>query len=195
MVLDAEAYSNASLRRLSHEWRLPPWDVLIVGDGSGSGAWHQALGIGWASIVTDVFGNRVVQAGALYDGNVSLAELSAASHGLWHYDATITKKRPRLEKPLRVAVLCDNQQIVAESRLRVEDQLRTTDGPQWAFFNAILLRGYVATWHQIPRIAVTTNWAADQLASKARKALQVEGFLDLHRNKQLITLADLNPLN
>jgi hypothetical protein len=195
MALDAEAYSNASLRRLSHEWQLPPWDVLIVGDGSGSGAWHQELGIGWASIVTDVFGNRVVQAGALHAGNVSLAELSAAAHGLWHYDAVVTKKRPRLEKPLRVAILCDNSQIVAESRLSVEAQLRTTDSPQWAFFNAILLRGYVATWHWTPRIAVNLNWAADKLASKARRALQVEDFLDLHRDKQLIQLENLNPLD
>ena len=193
-MLDAEAYSNASLRRLSHEWMLPPWDVLIVGDGSGSGAWHQELGIGWASIVTDVFGNRVVQVGALRDGNVSLAELSAASHALWHYDATVTKKRPRLEKPLRVAVLCDNQQIVTESRLSAEAQLRTTDGPQWAFFRAVLLRGYVATWHLIPRISANLNWAADQLASKARLALQVPEMAELHRNKQRIEIENLNPL-
>jgi hypothetical protein len=194
LVLDAEAYSNASLRRLSHEWRLPPWDVLVVGDGSGSGAWHQELGIGWASVVTDVFGNRVVQLGSLYDGNVSLAELSAAAHGLWHYHNTVTKKRPKLEKPLRVVCLCDNQQIVTESRTSVEAQLHTVDGPQWAFFHAVLLRGYVATWWQIPRISLNLNWAADQLASKARKALQTEHMLDLARNKQPVSLADLNPL-
>lgn len=166
----------------------------MVGDGSGSGAWRQELGIGWAAVTTDVFGNRAVQVGALYDGNVSLAELSAAAHGLWHYHNTVAKKRPTPARPLRVVCLCDNQQIVTESRRTPEEQLRTTDGPQWAFFNAVLTRGYVASWHQIPRISLNLNWAADQLAGKARKLLQAPDILDLRRGQRDIALDDLNPL-
>jgi hypothetical protein len=95
---------------------LPPCDLLIVGDGSGSGAWHPEPGVGWAAVATDVFGNHAKQVSALYDGNVSLAELSAAAHGLWHYHNTVTKKRPPRDQPLRVVYPCDNQQIVTESR-------------------------------------------------------------------------------
>ena len=196
MSLGESEFSNASLRRLSHEWQLPDWDVLLVGDGSGSGAWHQELGIGWASVAVDSGGERAAQVGALRDGNVSLAELSAAAHGLWHYHNTVASRRQKLARALRVVVLCDNAQIVTEgnSTRGADWQLSRPDGPQWAFFNAVLARGYVATWRQIPRISLNLNWAVDQMAGQARKALQDPAIVALRRNREDIALGSLNPL-
>lgn len=156
------------------ELQLPVPDVLLIGDGSGSGAW--TMGAGWACAVVDLNTNqREVVCGSWSAGSVMIAELSACLQGLMTYEARFgDETRHRLGRPAVVQVLTDNQGIVMQHTVAFSG--RTVRGdciPIWAALKELCRTGqYVLKFRHIPRLSVMLNHVCDRLALKARETAQ-----------------------
>lgn len=166
--------SNLPVKRLLRELHLPVPDVLLIGDGSGSGAW--TMGAGWACAVIDYHTNqREIICGGWSIGSVMIAELSAYMHGLMTYESRFGDvTRFRLGRPAIVQVLTDNQGIVMQHPVAFSG--RTVRGdciPIWAALRELCRTGsYVMNFKHVPRLSIMLNHVCDRLALKSRESVQ-----------------------
>ena len=166
------------------KWRISPerlmaglgiqaWDVLLVGDGAGTGAW--TMGIGHACAVYD----RQTQEESLVwggwsGGSVIMAELMAFVQGLWTFDKLYGAAR-RGSRPTaqHVIILTDNQAICdqfVQARARRATHPETM--PIWAAFNALTSRGYSCEFRWIPRLSTAVHTVVDDISRRARILVQ-----------------------
>lgn len=161
-----------SVHALSIAWHLPPWDVLLVGDGSGSG-WH--LPAGWACILVEAAsGGRRVLHGGLSTGTSVMAELLPYIHALaWYHEKRLREGRLGI---CRVAIVTDCRPIAVQGASlrrgdRRPDDLRSM-GPLWAAVDAFEPLGYLLDWHYKPRATSALNAYADDLSKSCFKAMK-----------------------
>jgi len=166
--------SNLPLKRLLRELGLPESDVVLVGDGSGTGSW--TMGAGWAcAIVSPVVDFRELVAGGWSCGSVIVAELSAYLQGLMTFEAKQGDDiRRRLGRNISVTILTDNQAITQQHGTAFTQQKVGGDcGPIWAALRELCRSGgYTLRFQHIPRVSIALNHVCDLLASQARKANQ-----------------------
>jgi hypothetical protein len=146
----------------------PKWDLLIVGDGSGSG-WNQACG--WAATLVDnVYGARRFFYGGMDCGSVNLAESMPYLHALSWYDAHHGKTLLKQLGFLRVHVLTDSQTIATWGNRAAspEGELPRKQLAFWAGIRELRRIGYQCEFHWSPRITTELNWAADLMAGLSR---------------------------
>src|SRR5437588_12077519 len=97
----------AELEALAAGLALPDFDLLLVGDGSGS-VYHQPAG--WACAAYDRLKHQItVHAGALTCGTNNFAELFPYVQALWHHHQDHGQAP---EAPVAVALVSDSEVTV-----------------------------------------------------------------------------------
>lgn len=98
-----QALLSAVIQRIGN----PPWDLLVIGDGSGSG-WNEACG--WAcTLISNHQQLRRFFYGAMDCGSINLAEAMPYLQSLTWYDVHHGKERLKALGYLRVHILTDSQ--------------------------------------------------------------------------------------
>lgn len=147
------------------------WDILVVGDGSGS-TWDRACG--WASVLVDreSRGRRAFY-GAMNLGSVNFAESMPYLQALNWYDANVGKARLKQQDHINVHIITDSQ-VVAQWGVSAQNQPHPPRKhlPVWAGMRAYYELGYRCTWHWAPRMTTQFNWLADCIAGLSRRGLE-----------------------
>ena len=103
----------AALEELARQLALPDFDLLLVGDGSGTVYDRPA---GWACVAYERCTGRVVlHAGAASGGTNNFAELVPYVQALWSYH----QQHGQPAAPVRVQVVSDSELTVRCSPTRV----------------------------------------------------------------------------
>lgn len=168
-----EQPATRTLHEILAQLGITNWDLLICGDGSGSG-WKD--GCGWAATMVD----RATQErrqffGAMNAGSINLAELMPYLQALTWFHANGGRQRlHELSRPLVVHVLTDSQVIYQQGILvaQMDNPLPKTQEAQWASVRQLSRMGYQMNYHWIPRSTTALNWAADLLAGQSRRGLK-----------------------
>jgi ribonuclease HI len=157
--------------------RLPPdaWDVIIVGDGSGS---RYGWPGGWAAVLFDkATGLRKLLYGALSDTTVNVMELSPYIYSMMWYsrgpgkdlqkqlrEATQVGIAPRM---VQVHIITDCE-IIADQGRRIK--ARDTNRPLWQTMDDFERLGYSFHWYHVERDLLAANRLCDFLSKEMRKA-------------------------
>lgn len=170
------------------------WDVLIVGDGSGSNWDHQA---GWASVsIEKSTRERIVWTGAVNRGTVNFAELMAYLQPLEWFAGRAADRRKKNAANLtayHVHILTDSQysQSTGESKGRAV----VKNAGLWSVFDAFSRHGFVLHWHWLRRSDCDLNKFCDRLSKAARKLHEADLTSNvLARADWASTVEEINPI-
>lgn len=147
------------------------WDVLIVGDGSGSG-WDSACG--WACVLVDraTRGRRLFY-GAMNAGSVNFAETMPYLQALnWYDQHGGGKARLKEQGFLRVHIITDSQVIARWGTEALNGALPRKHIVMWAGLKEFRRLGYCIDFHWANRSTSLLNWASDLIAGMARREMQ-----------------------
>ena len=153
----------------------PRWDLLIVGDGSGSG-WDKACG--WAATLIDNTRHaRRFFYGAMDCGSVNFAESMPYIQALTWYDQHHGKETLRELGFLNVHILTDSQVIATwgTQAMQLESELPRKQLAIWSAMRELRRVGYHCTFHWAPRLTTGLNWAADIMAGISRVEIERAG--------------------
>jgi len=170
---DPQIYDHlASLSKLRKKLGITNWDVMVVGDGSGSG-WQ--LGAGWAAVLVDKYsGCRKLFYGAMNTGTVTLGELFPYLHALSWYTAKDGPGRTRLKdaksasKKVGVHLVTDSQAVATAGN---NPNSRHAHRELWTAFDEYQRRGFAIQFHHVARELVDLNILVDAIARQARLSL------------------------
>lgn len=151
------------LRRL----KIDQWDMLIVGDGSGS-VWTRSIGWGSVSIDRETR-TREIWYGTANKGTGNFAEIMAYVQPLEWLMTQEQARRKNKKKPIRAQIV----HIITDSKYCQE---RGSSGHLqnpaniglWAALNAYSRLGFVLKWHQRNGGDVELNRFVDKLSKLAR---------------------------
>lgn len=142
------------------------WDILLVGDGSGSGWGREA---GWATVsIERATGERLVWCGGMNRGTVNVAEVMAYLQPL-NWFATREELRRGAggrTKAFQVHIITDSQ--YCRDNGASNNRLRVKNSALWAAFDVFLRQGFVLNWHWLPRDELALNSYCDQLSRVSR---------------------------
>ena len=146
------------------------WDLLIIGDGSGSNWTRES---GWASISIDrVTRERRVWVGSMNRGTVNFAEMMAYLQPLnWYASVELNKRKKSGNVRFR------NVHIITDSKYCREQGSKKALLPKknsvlWKMFDGFQRHGILLHWHWVPRDTVELNIYADKISKVARKAIE-----------------------
>lgn len=157
------------------------WDLLLVGDGSGSG-WDGACG--WATALVD--NNQKLGQfyhGGMNLGSVNLAEQMPYMQAMLHW-LNACKGRELLKRRgvLQVHIITDSETVAkhGSQASNFDEMLPRTQYPLWAAWREMIREGFQFTFHWAPRASNLFNIACDCIASMARRSVltQSTSFLD-----------------
>jgi ribonuclease HI len=166
------------LRRL----HIDRWDLLIVGDGSGSD-WKRAAG--WASVSIDrLTMERRTWCGAVNRGTVNFAEIMAYLQPLEFYATQEIDRRKdgRSVRPRYIHILTDSE--YCKNTGNAKGGFAKKNAGLWSIFTVFERLGFVIRWHWIRRSSVGLNLYADAVSRAAR--LTVEQY------NPIVSVADEN---
>lgn len=160
---------NISLDAVLQALRISEWDVLLIGDGSGSG-WHSACG--WASILIDkaTRGRRIFH-GAMNLGSINVAEGMPYIQAMAWYDATQKALRPNQGGTIQVHIITDSSTIATWCNAAADGARATPMGSGLllgSYIREMSRRGYSFRTHWARRMSNQVNWAADLIAGLSR---------------------------
>jgi ribonuclease HI len=139
-----------SLEALAEQLNLSDFDLLLVGDGSGT-VYHQPAG--WACVSYDrTLREAYVHTGAVSCGTNNFAELAPFVQALWYHHQAI---HPLTSDPLRVTIISDSEVTV---RCGNRQYARNANGSLWAAIAWFEEHGFDLNWRHIPRNS--NAWAA-----------------------------------
>lgn len=152
------------------------WDVVLVGDGSGS---HYGYPGGWGVKIYDRLSDTsAVLWGGLSDTTVNVCELSPYVYGLlWHvhnhgkdhWSRRVQQCGPGVApEPLKTYVLTDCAIIAAQGSQQAE---RLTNEPLWRSLESCKFSIYDVTWVYQERDQTNDNRLCDILSKASRKAI------------------------
>jgi len=172
---------DTSLSRLLADYGINRWDLILIGDGSGSGAMAPC---GWAVTIIDrLTGVRRMLAGAQNMGSITVGELMPYVMAMDHFDTVMktTQHRKDLALPfaMDVHIFTDSS---CTALAGTGQYARTKHGGLWtviAFFRA---RGYNFTWHWFKRDnPFQLHKLMDEMASELReRVLNIEQTTELY---------------
>jgi hypothetical protein len=159
-----------------------PWDVIVVGDGSGS---RWGYGGGWATILFDKMANaRKTNWGALSDTTINICELSPYIYTMMWYSrgpAVTLREQKRRKNPyqfprISIHIVTDCKVIAEQGQGKMS---RNANEALWASFDVFERQGFVFTFHFIPRDNFTANRVCDGLSKDMRHLIEsIEQRLD-----------------
>ena len=175
--------SRQLLYDLIHQLGSPKWDLLIVGDGSGSG-WDGAAG--WAATLVE---NRQVPLrrffyGGCDSGSVNLAESMPYLQSLTWYDTYHGKERLRKTGLLNVHIVTDSQTVAkwGTNAMSAHAELPRKMLALWSGMRELRRLGYNCQFHWLPRQTTELNWVADLIAGLSRGAVIHAKNSDMFKN-------------
>ena len=162
------------LQALLDRLDIQQWDVLLIGDGSGT-RWE--FPVGWAVILVDlVKGHRKLLTGAMNTGTINAVELFPYLYALrYHYYCLYKGKLPR---PYQVHIVSDSQITVYGGR---GIYARKKNKDLWCMLDFWLTQGYNLTWHYVAAHVVDepeSHSYADAMANWSRKTMELAPSLD-----------------
>jgi len=165
------------------------WDLLLLGDGSGTG-WKDACGWGVAAI------DRLTReyslfAGALNAGSINLAEMLPYLHALTWFHANQGRQRLKTRGDfMYVHIVTDSKLTVAMGREACSPgtPLPRVQQALWAAFREFTTLGYVITFHWQSRNTSVMNLVCDLVASLSRRSLlnTAQGIAPVGNRAQLL---------
>lgn len=159
----------SEIHQLTARLGITTWDVLLVGDGSGSG-WD--IGAGWASLLIDqqTWASRMFH-GAVNIGTVTIGEIMPYVHGLMWYFSDDGPGRQRVSelviagRLLQVHIVSDNSSVVLNGN---DHQTRRKNLPLWAALDCIQGFGAQLHFHHQARLENTLNLLCDEVSRQSR---------------------------
>lgn len=161
------------LDALLQKLKIDNWDLLLVGDGSGS-TWDRECGWGCVSIEKSTLERRVWH-GALSHGTVNVAEAMAYLQPLcWYVDRELKVRKHGGKIGVRhVHIVTDSGYLQSSGDKPARDLLSSNNGPIWNVFRQFSSHGILLHWHWVRRETVELNEFADHLSKAAR--LNIKG--------------------
>lgn len=161
LLLPPEALAN--IETLAGELELSNFDLLLVGDGSGT--IYQQPG-GWACTAYDRRSRRAwLHTGAVSGATNNFAELLPYVHALWYAHQELLPVGPG---PIQVQIVSDSELTV---RCGNGCYQRRANACLWAAITWFEQNGYRLRWRHVPRNTNPWNRLADRVAGQVRKAL------------------------
>jgi ribonuclease HI len=160
-----------SLDQLLDRLGIEKWDLLLIGDGSGS-SWNFECGWGCVSIEHATLARKSWH-GAMSAGTVNFAEMMAYLQPLcWYVNREMLrrKKATYQAKVRHIHIITDSQ--YAKNKGSSKDLLSGRNGALWQVFKQFGAQGMMLHWHWIRRETVALNQFADQLSKTARLNLK-----------------------
>ena len=153
--------ARPGLEDLARSLDIAEYDLLLVGDGSGT---VYAEPAGWSCLAYDRIKDSIVlHAGAVTAGTTNFAELAPYVHALWFHD-----QEHKLGGPFRAHVVSDSELTV---RCGNRQYARRANGSLWAAIEWFENNGYRLRWHHVARATIPWNRLADEVAGRARRAI------------------------
>ncbi len=149
--------------KLISEMNLPPCDLLIIGDGSGT---TRDEPCGWyCKAYSPYFGWMRDFFGCSNTGTNNYAELFPYIQALWHYETIkltlgITFTKVIIISDSEVTVRCGNGSYNRNCNLSL-----------WAAIDWFVQHGYQIVWKHVPRNSNPVNKLADEMSKKMRHML------------------------
>lgn len=174
--------------------RITQWDLLIVGDGSGTG-WDDCCA--YASVLVDreTRGRKTCFGGNRW-GSINLAEMEAYLKPLFWFHAKFGSERLRRRSPLYVHVITDSQVTVTHGirAANLSESLpNVAHRPLWAAMREFAHMGYCLRYHWAPRCTSELNTLSDLIAGLSRRALLQQSDEEPDLSQRVNTaLANLN---
>ncbi len=147
------------------------WDILMIGDGSGS-RWGN--GIGWAVAVSiRTTGEKLVLHGAVSNGTNNVAELFPYIHALnWFYETRSSSQRERYaQRGLKVHIVTDSEYVVKTGQKTAQSLNMKAHRVLWTAIGWWQKLGMVIHWHHVDRESLLLQRHVDRLGRWARLAL------------------------
>jgi ribonuclease HI len=188
--MSADQIEQETLEELLKRLGIDKWDILIVGDGSGS-TWTREAG--WAAVTIDrKTMSRRVTTGALNVGTVNIAEIMAYVQALECLVAEHEERRRDGEMKLyRVHILTDSD--YCRQLGNRPNRVIKKNASLWSIFDVFALHGYRLHWHHIKRGTCALNLYCDELSKLARKNAKEYNPIDEIASEEAKTVYDINP--
>jgi len=150
------------------------WDVVLVGDGSGTG-WSKACG--WAAVLHDrATSLRQVFLGGLNHGTNYLAELLPYIHALLWYTRGPGKSRLH-ERIMRQPGSCLMVHIITDSEILASQGNgkagRKENEELWLALDRMASKGYKLVWHWVARDRLGLNQLTDHMSRESRLTIDL----------------------
>lgn len=148
---------------------LSEWDLLLVGDGSGS-KYGYPVGWGCVALKPNQMSRKVYWGGA-NNGTVNVAEAMAYLIPLTEYAAEVqaaAKKSTRGMDAKNVHIITDSRYVQQRGNQTGNIQYKKNSAI-WSGFEVFNRQGIFLHWHHAPRETVGLNFVADILSKEARK--------------------------
>lgn len=183
-----------ALSQLLKRFRIDPWDLLLIGDGSGSN-WDYQCGWGCVSIERVTLERRVWY-GAMSHGTVNFAEMMAYLQPLNWYASQREQSHEGGSLAIKhVHIITDSEYCRQQGESQNLSPKR--NGALWRMFEDYVRRGIILHWHWTPREEVGLNRYADELSKQARglmKKHNLQSKLEDDGSGSVIrTVYDVNP--
>lgn len=157
------------IEELIDQFGIDRWDLILVGDGSGS-KWQ--LPIGWACLAYTM--DRVTPRlfyGAANDGTVNLAETQACVIPLlWYLRVT---RGSGDKAPKRIHIITDSQYVRDAGQGGVR-ALQQANQILWTAIDMVSRQGMSLTFHWAERDTSQSNQCADLISKQARALFKNE---------------------
>ena len=146
-----------TLEDLLESVNTPPWDLILIGDGSGVG-WDKSSG--WAVCMIDRLGGyRKFFHGFVSAGTVNWAEAVCFTHPLRYDFFQVNKGKLKSER--KVLIFSDSQVTVHTGNgLYPKD----ANGDVWAQIEFFRSKGYKLTYHFTNRSTFALHTLVDQIS-------------------------------
>jgi len=158
------------LQTLLDRMQISKWDLIIVGDGSGTG-WNDANAYASVLIDRETRGRKTFWGGNRY-GSVTMAEMEAYIKPLIWFDSQYGKAALKQRTPLYVHVITDSQTTAAHGTRAANMSLElphVSHRPIWAAMREFTRMGYNIKYHWARRQSSDLNIFADMIAGFTRR--------------------------
>lgn len=180
-----------SLELMLADFGIWEWDVVIIGDGSGS---MLGLPVGWGSVsVERATGDRRIWSGAMNAATVNVAEIMAFLQPLnWYATRALTKFRETSTYvTTRIYIFTDSEYCSTSPRRK--DRAGGPNAILWSAFDILRAQGIFTKFHWISREASPLHQFADRLSKLSRIAYDAQDVPAATETSTGINVYEANP--
>lgn len=174
--VEENAKDKEHLQTLLDRLQIADWDLLLIGDGSGSG-WATANG--WAATLIERQTRlRRLFYGAMNCGSNNLAEAMPYLQAMIWYNQN--RSQGQLSSVTRVTIITDSDVIAIHGTKTADlnQPIPRHFSPIWAAFRELMRNGYQFTFRWSRRESSDLNRVADAIAGLARRSVVGQNVWD-----------------
>jgi ribonuclease HI len=175
---------------------IPNVDMVMIGDGSGSGWDHEA---GWATVTIEkATKERRVWCGSVNIGSVNFAEIMAYIQPLcWIVNREIERKANGMPRRLYTVAILTDSEYVANTLNDKIDKTKGKNSILWQQFDCLKRQGILIQAKWVRRDTYDLNRYVDTLSKAARLMIKARNLVaEIGLNEQgehMYTQYDFNP--